>query len=86
MKVDSELLNLLGNGSIAIIVFVMWYLSFKQFNKQQAKVSKENQANVDRMFCLLEEDIKYKDALNRILSRLEIKLDVSIHHKERNII
>lgn len=81
MKLDPEILNLIGNGSIAVIVFVMWYLSFKQFNRQQEKVAKTNQENVERMFYLMEQDIKYKEVLNAILSRVEIKLDVHMQDK-----
>lgn len=83
MKLDPEILNLIGNGSIAVIVFVMWYLSFKQFNRQQEKVTKTNDENVKRMFYLMEQDIKYKEVLNAILSRVEIKLDVHLQDNDR---
>ena len=80
MKLDPELLTLIGNGSIALIVFVMWYLSFKQLNRQQEKISKQNQENIQRMFVMIEQDIKYKEALTGILTRLETKIDVSLNN------
>ena len=83
MKLDPEMLNLIGNSSIAAIVFVMWLMSFKQFNRQQEKVAKTTQENVERMFYLMEQDIKYKDVLTGILSRVEIKLDVHMQDAER---
>jgi len=66
MKLEPELLNLIGNGSIALIVFVMWYISIKQFSRQQEKNTRQEQENVKQMFVMLEQDIKYKEVLTAL--------------------
>ena len=78
MKLEPELLNLIGNGSIALIVFVMWYISIKQFSRQQEKNARQEQENVKQMFVMLEQDIKYKEVLTALLSRMETKIDLAL--------
>ena len=81
MKLEPELLNLIGNGSIALIVFVMWYISFKQLSRQQEKNAKQEQENIQRMFTMLDQDIKYKEVLTSLLSRLETKIDLALRNE-----
>ena len=78
MKLEPELLNLIGNGSIALIVFVMWYISIKQFSRQQEKNARQEQENVKQMFVMLEQDIKYKEVLTALLSRSDTKIDLAL--------
>jgi uncharacterized protein YneF (UPF0154 family) len=81
MKLEPELLNLIGNGSIALIVFVMWYISIKQFSRQQEKNTRQEQENVKQMFVMLEQDIKYKEVLTALLSRMETKIDIALRNE-----
>lgn len=76
MQLPQDILQLITNGSVAVIVFVMWFLSLKQFNKQQERAYKQMLEQTERMFEMLEQDIKYKEALTGILNRLEIKIDL----------
>lgn len=81
MKLEPELLNLIGNGSIALIVFVMWYISIKQFARQQEKNARQEQENTKQMFVMLEQDIKYKEVLTALLSRMETKIDLALRNE-----
>lgn len=64
-----ELLKILINGGVAVIVFVIWYITF-------TRISKQNQETMENLVRLLQEDIKYKEVLTGVLNRLELKLDV----------
>ncbi len=78
MKLSAEILQLIGNGSITVIVFVMWYLSFRHFNREQEKVYKQNRENIERTFTMMEQDSRYKEVLTGILTRLEMKIDTHL--------
>lgn len=69
MELTPDLLKVLANGGIAIIIFVIWYVTFKTSNKQYIEL-------VDRLFKMIEQDIKYKELLIGILTRLETKIDL----------
>lgn len=64
-----DLLKIIANGGISIIVFVIWFVTFKTSNKQYIEL-------VDRLFKMIEQDIKYKELLIGILTRLETKIDL----------
>lgn len=83
MNVPQNLLEIVSNGSIAVIVFVMWYLSFKQFHKQQERVYRQMEEQTGRMFELIEQDIRYKEELTTILSRVETKMDFRLKSEQR---
>lgn len=73
MDISTDLLKILANGGLSLIVFVIWYVTFKTTNHQFND-------STERMFKLIEQDIKYKELLIGILSRLETKIDV---HEKR---
>ena len=64
-----DLLKIIANGGIAMVVFVIWFVTFKTSNKQYVDL-------VDRLFRMIEQDIKYKELLIGILTRLETKIDL----------
>ncbi len=68
MELSTELLKLLNNGGMTTILFVIWYFTMKMFQKQ----SKDQ---LTQIFKLMEDDVKYKELLTGILTRLELKLD-----------
>jgi len=64
-----EIIKTIINGGVAVIVFVIWYITF-------TRISKQNRETMDNLVRLLQEDIKYKEVLTGVLSRLELKLDI----------
>lgn len=79
-----ELVTIIGNGSVAAILFVMWYLSFRQFSRQHERAFKQNQENLQQMFKMMEQDSRYKELLTNILTRLELKLDLKCSRSARD--
>lgn len=74
MDLTPELLKVLANGGIAVIVFVIWYVTYKTQTKHYTDL-------VERLFKQVEQDLKYKELLIGILTRLETKIDL---HDRRN--
>lgn len=74
MDLSPEILKILANGGISLIVLVIWYITFKTTNKQYQDV-------VERLFNQIEQDIKYKELLIGILTRLETKIDYNDRRK-----
>jgi hypothetical protein len=70
MELTSDLINVIAQGGISVIIFVIWYLTFKTTNKQYVDI-------VERLFKQIEQDVKYKELLVGILTRLESKLDAN---------
>lgn len=70
MDITPDILKILANGGLSLIVFVIWYVTYKTSNKQYTDV-------IERMFKLIEQDIKYKELLIGILTRMETKIDVN---------
>lgn len=69
MDLTPDLLKVLANGGIAIIIFVIWFVTYKTSSKQYADL-------VERLFKQIEQDLKYKELLIGILTRLETKYDI----------
>ena len=82
MQLNSELLSLLANGGAPLLVFVIWLMTFKLFSRQQERAFKEHQETVERLFKTIDADIKYKESLTAILSRMEMKIDFGSAHKQ----
>jgi CHASE3 domain sensor protein len=60
----------------------MWYLSSKQFYKQQERAQKALQEHIERLFTVIEDDKEYKELIAVILNRLELKIDIAIRDKK----
>jgi hypothetical protein len=81
---EDKLLSLLTSGGMQFVVFVIWYITVKNQNKQFKEILQQGQDNVKQIFKLIEEDTKYKELLTGILTRLEIKLDLVLNNKKEN--
>lgn len=68
MDLTPEVLKILANGGISLVVLVIWYITFRTSSKQYQDL-------VERLFNQIEQDIKYKELLIGILTRLETKID-----------
>lgn len=69
MDLTPDLLKIIANGGIAVVVFVIWYVTYKTSNQQYVEL-------IDRLFKMIEQDLKYKELLIGILTRLETKIDI----------
>ncbi|QKJ99921.1 MAG: hypothetical protein HND40_10295 [Ignavibacteriota bacterium] len=69
MDLTPDLLKVLANGGISIIIFVIWFVTYKTQSKQYTDL-------VERLFKQIEQDLKYKELLIGILTRLETKVDL----------
>lgn len=74
MELSAELLKVLANGGTSAVVFIIWFITQKTMNKQYSE-------HVERLYKHIEEDIKYKELLVGILSRLESKIDIAINRR-----
>jgi len=73
---NSEIIALLTGGGLQLAVFVIWLFTFKYFTKQ-------NNETMRKLFYNMEQDLKYKELLIGILSRLELKIDLIGKGRER---
>lgn len=74
MDLTPDLIKVLANGGIAVIIFVIWFVTYKTQSKSYTDL-------VERLFKQIEQDLKYKELLIGILTRLETKMDI---HERRN--
>ena len=65
--IHPDILSILANGGISLIVFVIWYITYKTQNKQYVDI-------IERLFKQIEQDVKYKEVLTGILTRIEAEL------------
>ncbi|WP_337871614.1 hypothetical protein [Ignavibacterium sp.] len=69
MELSPDLLKIIANGGISVIIFVIWFVTYKTQTKQYVDL-------VERLFKQVEQDLKYKELLIGILTRLETKIDL----------
>ncbi|MEJ5352448.1 MAG: hypothetical protein WHS65_12740 [Melioribacteraceae bacterium] len=74
MDLSPDTLKILANGGLSLIVFIIWYVTYKTSNKQYTDL-------VERLFKQIEQDLKYKELLIGILTRLETKIDLNERRK-----
>jgi hypothetical protein len=74
---NSDWLSILANGGISLIIFVIWYVTFKTINKQYIDL-------VERLFKQIEQDLQYKELLTGIMTKLETKIDAFINSQRGN--
>lgn len=63
------LVKLASQGSVAIIFFLAWWYTEKQYRRITEKI-----------FEVLEKDRQYKELLVGILTRMEAKLDIALRN------
>lgn len=68
-NISPELLKLIADGGNYIFWILATYFMFRYFTKQQEEKDKRLYENFDQ-------DLKYKELLVGILTRLEIKIDM----------
>jgi len=73
MELTPDLLKVIANGGISIIIFIIWFVTYKTQTKQYTET-------VERLFKQIEQDLKYKELLIGILTRLETKIDSRKHY------
>lgn len=71
--ITPEWLPVISNGGIGIIIFVIWYFTFRGMMGQQ-------QGLMQSLLDLVKQDAEYKSLLSGILTRVESKVD-SINQK-----
>ncbi|HOV99277.1 MAG TPA: hypothetical protein PK595_06875 [Bacteroidota bacterium] len=71
-----ELLKALSQGGVTILIFVIWFITYKTLSKQYVD-------QVNKLQEQIQEDLKYKELLTGILTRLETKLDIAIKEIKR---
>ncbi len=69
-----DFIKIIASGGTTVVGFVIWYFTFKYFAKVQEDTMK-------KYFMSIEQDLKYKEILIGILTRLELKIDLL--HKEK---
>lgn len=57
---------------------------YNESHEQNKKMQEQNMAIVNRMFAVMEADMKYHELLTGILGRIELKLDVSIQRERKD--
>jgi hypothetical protein len=75
MEVNSELLKVLSQGGFTLIMFVVWYLTYKGMEKRFTETAEKQNQFTERLFQQMEQDLKYKELLIGLLSKLELKID-----------
>lgn len=80
MDITPELIKLMANGGLSVMVFVIWVFTFKELKSQ----NKVHRSHVEKLYQMIEQDLKYKELLTGILTRLETKLDVKINYRSYN--
>jgi len=76
MDFNADVFKLLANGGFTALGLGAWYLMVKYLQKQ-------NKDQLAQIFKLMEDDIKYKELLTGILTRLEVKLDYASKEREK---
>ncbi|MCU7494758.1 MAG: hypothetical protein HF314_12045 [Ignavibacteria bacterium] len=75
-SITPDWLPVIANGGIGIIMFVVWYFTFKGMMGQL-------QSFIQSLLELVKQDAEYKSLLSGILTRLESKVD-TINQKVDN--
>ena len=76
MDFNADDFKLHANGGLTALGLGAWYLMEKYLQKQ-------NKDQLAQIFKLMEDDIKYKELLTGILTRLEVKLDYASKEREK---
>lgn len=73
------ILQIISQGGLALVIFVIWYFTFKKSN-ETAKEAFDKHADLSgSLIQLLKDEQEYKIHLVGVLSRIEIKLEQPVH-------
>lgn len=79
MEELKSILNIIGQGGLSIIIFVIWYFTFTRANKTISEAFKKHEELSSVLLQLLKDEQEYKIHLVGVLSRLELKLEQPVH-------
>lgn len=75
MEELKTILQIIGQGGVSIIVFVIWYFTFTRANKAASEAFRKHEELSAALLQLLKDEQEYKIHLVGVLSRLELKLE-----------
>ena len=70
------LLQVLSQCGLALVIFVIWYFTFKNMNKVTAEAFAKHTALSESLIQLLKDEQEYKTLLAGTLERLDGKLSI----------
>lgn len=68
------LLQVVSQGGLALVIFVIWYFTFKKMNEITAEAFRKHTTLSESLIQLLKDEQEYKTLLAGILERLDGKL------------
>ncbi len=68
------ILQVIGQGGLSIIIFIIWYFTFTKANKTASEAFRKHEDLSAALLQLLKDEQDYKTMLAGILMRLEEKL------------
>lgn len=74
-----SILQVIGQGGLSIIIFVIWYFTFTRANKTASEAFRKHEELSATLLQLLKDEQEYKIHLVGVLSRLELKLEQPVH-------
>lgn len=79
MEELKAILQVVGQGGLSVIIFVIWYFTFKQGLKETKAAFDMHHNLSEALLQLLKDEQEYKIHLVGVLSRIEIKLEQPVH-------
>jgi len=71
---EGKFIELLGQGGLSIIIFVVWVITFTKINATLNEAFQKHQQLSSKLLQLLENEQDYKGQLISVLTRLELEL------------
>ena len=75
LKEMLPILQILSQGGLALVIFVIWYFTFKKSNETSKEAFDKHGQLSESLIQLLKDEQEYKTMLAGILMRLEEKLN-----------
>ncbi len=75
LKMILPILQVLSQGGLAIIIFVIWYVTFKKADSTSKEAFRKHEELSATLIQLLKDEQEYKLQLSGILDRMSVKLD-----------
>ncbi len=69
------ILQIISQGGLAVVIFVIWYFTFTQSNKITKEAFDKHRELSEHLIQLLKDEQDYKLQLSGILDRVSVKLD-----------
>ncbi len=74
LKEVLPILQIISQGGLALVIFVIWYFTFKRSNETSKEAFDKHAKLSENLIQLLKDEQEYKTMLAGILMRLEEKL------------